>query len=102
MRNIDYIPNHTKFEGNTTYNAEYSPKPLSPYSPTRREAYKGQNLPFEGKTTYESEYQPHKIESVRPDTNGGSRYIGSSSKFEGQSRYKEVHRCVFRTIIDIK
>ena len=46
IKNIDYIPNQTKFEGNTTYNAEYSPKPLSPYSPTRKEGYQMKSVPF--------------------------------------------------------
>ena len=59
-----YNPNRAKFEGTTTYTAEFSPKKTqNAFVPPPR--YERKKVPFQGTSTYSASYRPHQLEQTQ-------------------------------------
>lgn len=93
-----YRPNPARFQGVTSYNAEFTPKRsavVEPQHPNPEMVYERKKIPFQGQSSYNQQFQPYHITPAKPESE--YKYRPNTAKFNGTTRYNEVSPVLLRT-----
>ena len=80
-----YRPNPAKFQGVTSYNAEFTSKRFVVVEqPNPETVYERKKIPFQGQSSYNQQYQPY---NITPEKHEEYKYRPNTAKFNGTTRY---------------
>jgi hypothetical protein len=84
-RKRDYVPNPTKFDGESTQHRDFPRYDPNDYSRPRERAEAGprESVPFTGTTSHQDDFVPHALE--RRESTKKREYVPNPTKFDGTS-----------------